>query len=280
MDNQITGNANSYDRNHTLSKTKDNALFSFVLKKSERIVAAIYMISGILSDSEPLKWHLRKQSIEFLSQVRELHGKQHAVHADALAHCAETAENIIAVLEIGRLSGLISEMNFTLLKNEYAHLVELLRQEPHANGIAHDIPLSKEFMHVEREAAHQKPSVTAVAVNLQIEEHHDASSETFLPQETTKEHIGHIKDSNLPKESVLYNRQMSHNVHNVTKEKGKRRATILKILQKKSDLTIKDIAQAIPGYSEKTVQRELISLMSEGLITRAGERRWSRYSLA
>jgi DeoR/GlpR family transcriptional regulator of sugar metabolism len=35
----------------------------------------------------------------------------------------------------------------------------------------------------------------------------------------------------------------------------------------------------IKDVSEKTIQRELISLIEAGIILKTGERRWSRYSI-
>ncbi len=42
---------------------------------------------------------------------------------------------------------------------------------------------------------------------------------------------------------------------------------------------IKAISKLFPGVSEKTVQRELLSLVSREILQKEGERRWSRYSL-
>jgi DNA-binding transcriptional ArsR family regulator len=64
-----------------------------------------------------------------------------------------------------------------------------------------------------------------------------------------------------------------------SQEKINRRKAILDILKQKNNLSVKDISTVVTGYSEKTIQRELVSLMSEGLIIRQGKRRWSTYSL-
>jgi hypothetical protein len=45
-------------------------------------------------------------------------------------------------------------------------------------------------------------------------------------------------------------------------------------------LTIKDFAQKIKGCSEKTIQRELIVMLTSGVLKKEGERRWSKYFLA
>lgn len=51
------------------------------------------------------------------------------------------------------------------------------------------------------------------------------------------------------------------------------------VLEAKPQATIKDIAEVITDVSEKTIQRELNSLIEKGQVMREGERRWSRYSV-
>jgi DNA-binding transcriptional ArsR family regulator len=51
------------------------------------------------------------------------------------------------------------------------------------------------------------------------------------------------------------------------------------VLEAKPHATIKDIAEIITDVSEKTIQRELNSLIEKGQVAREGERRWSRYSV-
>lgn len=60
---------------------------------------------------------------------------------------------------------------------------------------------------------------------------------------------------------------------------GTRTERILTFLKDKNDATIKDIAEVITDCSEKTIQRELTSLIKDGIIVREGERRWSKYKL-
>lgn len=52
------------------------------------------------------------------------------------------------------------------------------------------------------------------------------------------------------------------------------------VLEAKPQATVKDIAEVITDVSEKTIQRELNSLIEKGQVVREGERRWSRYSVS
>ena len=63
------------------------------------------------------------------------------------------------------------------------------------------------------------------------------------------------------------------------KRKDLRKNTILEFIKGHNNVSIKDIVPNIVGCSEKTVQRELISLINENKIKKIGERRWSKYSI-
>jgi len=65
-----------------------------------------------------------------------------------------------------------------------------------------------------------------------------------------------------------------------TGELGSRADTILGILKATGESSISSIAAQLPSVSEKTVQRELITLVERGVVNRVGERRWSKYKLA
>lgn len=61
---------------------------------------------------------------------------------------------------------------------------------------------------------------------------------------------------------------------------GSRRERILSIIKDKGEASIKDVSSVISECSEKTIQRELMSLISEGRIAKHGERRWSKYTIS
>lgn len=66
-------------------------------------------------------------------------------------------------------------------------------------------------------------------------------------------------------------------VYSQLSDRGERIKTVL---EAKPQATIKDIAEVITDVSEKTIQRELNSLIEKGQVIREGERRWSKYSVA
>lgn len=58
-----------------------------------------------------------------------------------------------------------------------------------------------------------------------------------------------------------------------------RRERVLSVLKERGEATIKDISEIVTDCSEKTIQRELIDMIKDGIIVREGERRWSKYRI-
>ena len=58
-----------------------------------------------------------------------------------------------------------------------------------------------------------------------------------------------------------------------------RRERIKEILVLKGRSSIKDISEDIKDCSEKTIQRELNTMIKDGIIKKEGEKRWSTYSV-
>ena len=76
-------------------------------------------------------------------------------------------------------------------------------------------------------------------------------------------------------ESLKDNRTKGQN-----KGQSDRMSFILDLVRKRKSLSIKEIAAVIKDCSEKTIQRELAALISQGLVRKVGERRWSLYTPA
>lgn len=54
---------------------------------------------------------------------------------------------------------------------------------------------------------------------------------------------------------------------------------ILNFIKEHGGATIKDIWRTMPEVSEKTVQRDLVALVTSGTLIKSGKKRWSRYAL-
>ena len=66
----------------------------------------------------------------------------------------------------------------------------------------------------------------------------------------------------------------------VSVKKNSRQNVIIALLKRKKEIMIKDVSPLIGGCGEKTIQRELSTMVQAGILRKMGEKRWSRYTLA
>ena len=89
------------------------------------------------------------------------------------------------------------------------------------------------------------------------------------------------KVSSLPRPPVLTSSTKAPaSVDSGRNKNQERRKFLADFLAKNNNwLSIRQIAQALPSYSSKTVQRDLAELVRAGILKKEGDRRWSRYLL-
>ena len=240
---------------------KNKQLF-IILKKSEKLTTAVYMLTNFFDEKESIKWKLRDKSTSFLSFITALvygHGA-----GGAQREVKMLAEEIVILLELGKNARLVSPMNFSILKEEYRILMGALYRESEDKGVIADFEFPERFFSEEPTAIKEK-NATGNGGELAITDNGKTAKETGKDNS---------KNALFPfKQNDFYGGSGS------AYKKDLRRDTIMKILRTKGEITVKDISRFVSGVSEKTLQRELISLMNEGVIRREGRKRWSRYLL-
>lgn len=237
---------------------KDDSSFVFVYKKTEKLVTAVYMVTNFLSDNEPLKWTFRKKVGELLSFVLGFKDTLSSQTDDYIHIIKNNILELVSLLEIASRSGLISVMNASVLKQEFSNLVPAVASASSSREESSHNLLSKGFFDV------QAPHIsrhTLGSVSRRINDSEKA--EYSMSPNPLKKADGELRPQ--PDTQVV--------------KRSNRQNIILSLLRKKSNLTIKDISEVVKDCSEKTIQRELISFISGGIVKRVGERRWSRYSL-
>jgi hypothetical protein len=229
---------------------KDKEKLYFIYKKTERIVSAVHLITNLFNEKEPLRNSLREKVLCLLSDVLSL---QNADAKKVSAGCVE----ITSLLSVAHDSGFITDMNYSIIKGEIENLGTHI--EEFQVKTSEEIYFNRNFFKV---------------------------GALLNPEKT--EGGGFIKDKTMSykgHENVLYT--VPHQVIPIRKEtvdnlkdnKNHRRQKILDIVAKKGKCNIKDFSYVITDYSEKTIQRELGAMVSEGVLVKMGEKRWSTYSL-
>ena len=258
MDGKETNNQSSFNdpinwRSLGFFSAEDYLIYIF--KKTEKITAALYLVSGLLKDDEPIKWELRDRGIDLLSSSftasSSLPGDKNAVIQSIFTAALET----LSLLNVARISNLISGMNHQLLVKEIDNIVAMLRDRLAQNAENAGYILSETFFRTPDLFSSGFRPDQRVSSKGGTEGIGQSAGKTPMPAAVLKGHVG------------------------VQQKKSQRQDMIINVLKSQSNLTIKDFSKVIKDCSEKTIQRELIELVDKGVVKREGERRWSKYSL-
>lgn len=252
-------------------KTKDS-LCRFVFLKVEKLTSALYMVSDFLSDNEPLKWKLRTLSLELLSGSNSLSkDKKDFFGFSGLNRMSFEINEIVTLLDVACVGGAVSQMNFQILKNEYQNLSDLISTQLSENSL-------KKYISDESLANFQASnSIPAVGSGLTNLIRKNLSGENVKSSGTANFSLTKsIGQKDIKKDSVndLYGLNAS------SEKKSLRKEQILNFLKDKSWTGIVEISKALPDCGPKTIQRELQEMVSNNILKKQGERRWSRYMIA
>jgi hypothetical protein len=253
------GHMSLFDKKYLQSKS----LYDFSIKKTEKLVTALYMVTDCMDTDDAIKSKLRLLGIELLSKTHCLPSAstidQSRIGSEALTHIQE----IFSLVEIATTLGYVSEMNSLILKKEFT----LLSEELGLRFASSSIILDDKLFTVEKISPEERNNIH--------------------PQFSVKD----IYKGQAPKRTDY---KMSFNTKNVLSNtsqtkgvlrsgsfmsKEDRALKIVSLLKDKKEVSIKDISNAFSDCSEKTIQRELNSLIAKGQIKKSGEKRWSRYML-
>ncbi|MFZ3020049.1 MAG: hypothetical protein WA051_00825 [Minisyncoccia bacterium] len=240
-------------------------------KKSEKICAAIFLVTGFLNDQEPLKWDIRRIASSLVANTVKLHFGEHLNRKQIVSVCRTNISELSSLLEVASLAGLISSMNASVLAKELHSLLSLVEREENYSQKTSQIKFSKNYFDV---------SETLMIEAGDNENEYQPTPSNFVPK-TIKDNSQFnnlVQPKYKPTEPKLTN--VVREYGSVAIKRNKRQSFIIQILKKKKDLTIKDISTIFHDCSEKTIQRELALLVHDGVVVRDGERRWTKYSLA
>ncbi|MDE1874683.1 MAG: hypothetical protein KGI79_01815 [Patescibacteria group bacterium] len=235
-----------------------NRHFAFIYKKTEKLVTAVYMITNFIKDNEPLKWKIRDAALSLLELNLDWGSVSLSERRDLLKEYRALALEIVSFSSIAHHSGLISEMNFSILAREFENLVSTMERDENKRESEQTVILDPGFF----DTAEPEP--------LKRDDKGQSSRTSISPK--TQVAIAPVQVQKMSRTPEKPERTME--------SKDSRQATIIKLLSKKSGLNIKDFAEIIKGVSEKTIQRELLAMVAAGVLKKEGERRWSTYSLA
>ncbi|OHA18739.1 MAG: hypothetical protein A2664_04505 [Candidatus Taylorbacteria bacterium RIFCSPHIGHO2_01_FULL_46_22b] len=240
--------------------------FIFMHRKTERLAAAVFLVTDLMSDTNPLKNKIRTLSVEILSFI--LVSPLTAFEDDhfTLGFTKRTLE-LLSFLEVSLLSEQISLMNYRLLSNEISRLLLISEKMKKKNPLEDSVSRTADIL---LGSAIKEDRRTGVYLNA------NDRLEAFIKD--TKGHKRQLDDKKTVLKLPIDRISQVSSINN-TISKSERRTKIMDLLRTGRKLSVKDFLYVIEGVSEKTIQRELISLVQTDMIKKEGDRRWSKYFL-
>jgi hypothetical protein len=239
--------------NETIKKNTD---FISIYNKSYRLAAAVFMISNVMDQNDELKTKIKNLSLDLVSVSINLKDSDFGYAKKLITSIEKNSLELMSMIDIASIAGLISKMNAGVLKEEFQSFILELEK------------FSEKF------EDHKNVSIKGIF---------DESKTSNAVGSLDRSSVGYNIESNIVYKSEVKNEIASGiqngNGHNGHRRKDLRKNTVLGFIKGHNNVSIKDIIPNITGCSEKTIQRELISLINEGKIKKIGERRWSRYSI-
>lgn len=224
--------------------------------RTQKLTGAMYRVTDLLSDKEPLKWTLRERAVSLLNNLMSVISPVASLRDKGVVF--EEIKNSISqlskVLELTSTGTYTTSFNFEVLKKEYNNLQAIIEGE-------------KELLFAE-------PTLLLLG------------EETVKPEKQEKEIIKDTGEVKRTEEDKGHYVQKQPAIAATPKPKivvrydnNSRSEKVINFLRNNNNKTIKEIATMFSGISEKTVQRDLLELVRVGKISAKGEKRWRTYSL-
>ena len=220
---------------------QDENYYKYIFKKTEKVVSVVFYILNNVDSDKKTETH-----------ISNIASKAHLVHEHSLRSLEVKQATGREVLEQFAQSLIALESSFRVAAAVNLIAPEVLRT------VVGEIELI----------------LRGLRVYLQVNEPQESESRSFMsepalprtaarqPRLARSTGEGSVTDTARPAQNA-----------------ADRRERIKTIIVAKGEATIKDISEIVSDVSEKTIQRELQSMIEDNIVKRQGERRWSKYSL-
>jgi hypothetical protein len=285
----LTGDKNLKDSPASnLDITIKDTSFQISYTKTNKLITALYMVTDIIDKGEPLRNKLRTLGAGIISDT----------YSAPLNICSKISE-IMSFLDIASAVNIISEMNCNILRKEFSELDQsILSAQAGKESIGNIKTLNRqinlsEFFTKEYQSLTERPVSSGQAgighrrsTRIGVQK-----GSTLMKALSDKTHFMSNRNNvvNSKKNNPApYEAEGFHSGFDILKKQ--RRDDIINIIKTVGESsTIKDIkdkVQANPEQAhflvscgEKTLQREMVSMVKDGVLNKTGKKRWSRYFL-
>jgi len=207
----------------------------------QKLTEALYRVTELFPDKEPLKWQLRNNAVEILDFLLLIENKEIFNPGNIF----DLFRKMNYLLQLASSSStFISNINFEVLRREYLILIE----EINKIQVPKEITSPKDLLVI----SNGQPSISNGHSN------------------------GH-KENKENNKDLARGRATAEGQPFLIKDREKQ---ILAIIKPSEWKTIREIAVSLPDISVKNVQRGLLDMVEAGILRKEGNKRWRKYGLS
>lgn len=264
--------------NSSVTPFGQNEVGDSAYKRAERLSLATYLVTNFIPESENVRESIRTRACALLDETMLLKNGLRSSGHDRAEALSATVRILLSLLDNAHASGYISDMNLAVLKQAYIRFVEFIRDAADSN-YAEALAVKEEFFfapNTARGAGAPAPRATAAQTNTASQTHANILRDKKSPTKNLKDTSKTTNSQRHMSDSKLENKRNSLKTKRVLTE---RRSEIVDVIAQKHRIRAAEIAKILPQHGAKTIQRELNTLISEGLVEKVGVKRWTVYKL-
>lgn len=236
-------------------------------ERNRKTTEAIYRVTELFSDKEPLKWALRSSAIDIFNYLFSIDSG--TISASDFETISNSINRIIKTLELASFSvSLLSSVNFEILRREYILFTELVENK------------KQEML---------RPKILLPAFNGHSPTSEFDSNGLSVFSNGHVNYKGHIGQEE-PNANIEISKEIKpNNINSDLKSGGinandfknfkERERKIIDFIKDNDWIGIHDIFSALPQFSGKSIQRDILGLVKMGILKKTGDKRWRKYSL-
>ncbi len=255
-------------------------LIQYVVKKTEKIAQALYVLTGHLPAEEPFRRNIREKSLRLVDDLFALQTEPGMETLLLNQIVNQRFNELLSILEIGVRASLLSDMNLSVIKSEILKLRQLVK----------DTKLQSDHQAVQLSDSFFVTASTPRRQTVTLDQPSDSSvlSQSKLPNPSpnlnprTNKFTATNNEESASAEKTNSADTAESNARSSRRQgrnHSKRRQSILGLFRDQDEISINEVQGVIEGCSQKTMQRELKSMVESGLLEKRGKKRWSTYVL-
>lgn len=272
-------------------------------RKIEKIVTALYLVTDVMEPELPLTQSLRLESLGLLNACFKLMTSGSKINPSELTQVMVRLEHVMSLISIGRIAHHISEMNAQVLITELEKVAKFLGEDARELSkkytsylqprietkdsqpiLSHALLDDTAFDELERKRVKDTRESRDIKDTKTINDSREIiNDKRQTMQALFQKNVGPGRTPqgvrNTPKDSIN-DMSQKQPLSKTTLENTDRKQAIMNVIRSHKNASMQDIARFVTGCSEKTLQREIVSLIQSGIIRKIGDKRWATYHLS